>query len=220
MSRRIIAPILWIFVIALQASADGGKVEPVGAFADQSASEAVRKAIEPKGYRVTLADGSAVCDIWLRSAVSTRPKTEASGIYYSELLDSTFIGVISVAKAGSDYRGQGLKPGIYTMRYAQHPSDGNHLGISAYRDFLLLVPVAADPDPDANYKFEELAKMSAKASGTNHPSPLSMVAPELQKTAPAVTQNHHGHLVFVASLKTRAGAELPIAFVVKGVAEQ
>jgi hypothetical protein len=186
---------------------------------DQSASESIRSALEAKGYRVTAGDGSVVCEIWLRSAVTTQPKRDVSGAIYTELGDSTLIGVVSFQKGGYDYRGQGIKSGVYTLRYALHPSDGNHMGISAYRDFLLLVPVAADPDANAKFKFEELSKISAKAAGTNHPTPFSLVSPEGAKSTPSVSENEHGHLVFAAKLKTQSG-EMPIAFIVKGIAEQ
>jgi hypothetical protein len=142
------------------------------------------------------------------------------GATYTEIADSALLGVLSFPKGGKDFRGQAIKPGAYTLRYALHPTDGNHMGISPYRDFLLLVPVASDQSADAQIKFEDLMKMSAKSSGTNHASPLSLVAPEGKTDSPAVTENEHGHVVFSAKIKTASGAELPIAFIVKGVAEQ
>ncbi|HEV8482428.1 MAG TPA: hypothetical protein VGV87_02625 [Blastocatellia bacterium] len=220
MARSIPALLLVVAALSLSASAQGSKVETIGAFADQGASESVRSALEAKGYRVTSADGSIVCEIWLRSAVPTQPKKDVSGAIYTELGDATVVGVVSLPKGGNDYRGQGIKSGVYTLRYALHPTDGNHMGISTYRDFLLLVPVAADPDVSATFKFEDLAKMSAKSAGTNHPTPFSLVSPEAAKSAPSVSENEHGHLVFAAKLKTRGGGEMPIAFIVKGIAEQ
>ena len=220
MVRSILASLLFVATLSLSASAQGNKVESIGAFADQSASESVRSALEAKGYRVTAGDGNVVCEIWLRSAVPASPRKDVSGAIYTELGDATLIGVVSLPKGGNDYRGQGIKAGVYTMRYALHPTDGNHMGISPYRDFLLLVPVAADADVNAKFKFEELSKISAKAAGTNHPTPFSMVSPESAKGAPSVTENEHGHLVFAAKLKTQGGGELPIAFIVKGIAEQ
>jgi hypothetical protein len=220
MVRSILAPLLFVAALSLSVSAQGSKVETIGAFVDQSASESVRGALEAKGYRVTAGDGSVVCDIWFRSAVQTQPKKDVSGAIYTELPDATLIGVVSLLKGGNDYRGQGIKSGVYTLRYALHPTDGNHMGISPYRDFLLLVPVAADPDANAKFKFEELSKISAKSAGTNHPTPFSLVSPEGAKSSPSVSENEHGHLVFAAKLKTQGGGEMPIAFIVKGIAEQ
>jgi hypothetical protein len=218
MSRRTLgAGFLILFVSFAALGADGGKVERIGAFADQSAPEAVRKALAPNGYRITLADGSVACEVWFRATVPTG-KTDASGAVYTTLPEGALIGVITFPKTANDFRGQSIKAGTYTFRYAVHPTDGNHMGISPIRDFLLLVPVAADTNPDAIFKFEELVKLSAKASGTNHPAVLSLASPEASAAA-SVTTNEHNHTVFAAKIKTASG-EIPIAFVVKGIAEQ
>ena len=218
MSRRTLGAGFLTLLFSLAAlAADGGKVENVGAFADQSAPEAVRKALAPNGYRVTLADGGVACEVWFRATVPAG-KTDASGAVYTTLPEGALIGVITFPKAANDFRGQAIKAGTYTLRYEVHPTDGNHMGISPIRDFLLLVPVAADPNPETNYKFEELVKLSAKASGTNHPAVMSLAAPA-SGAAPSVTTDEHNHAVFAAKVKTASG-DMPIAFVVKGVAEQ
>ncbi|HXG92830.1 MAG TPA: hypothetical protein VNN73_10745 [Blastocatellia bacterium] len=219
MVRKVLVLSLVIIAIHFRASAQSNKVESIGAFADASASESVRKALEPKGHRVVLADGNALCDIWLRASVPAG-KTDAPGAVYNNIGESTLIGVITFPKQATDFRGQQIKQGSYTLRYALHPADGNHLGISPIRDFLLLIPVSVDQNADAQYKFDELVKMSAKTTGTNHPAVISLVAPEGKANAAAVTQNEHGHLVFSASVKSAGGADMPIAFVIKGQAEQ
>jgi hypothetical protein len=198
--------------------ADGAKVEAIGACGDPGASEALKKAVETKGWRVSLADG-AYCDIWLRASVPAG-KTDAPGAVYTTLGESTLVGVITFAKATTDFRGQPIKPGSYTLRYAVHPADGNHMGISPIRDFLVMVPVASDPNPDAQFKFEELAKMSTKASGTNHPAVLSLVSIDSAPASPKAEANETNNIVFSAAIKRPSGAPTPLAFVVRGRAEQ
>jgi hypothetical protein len=217
---RALGLALAIITVLPAVAADGGKVESIGAFSDAAASEAVRNVLEPKGYRVTLSDGTVWCEIWLRKSLTTRAKADISGAIYTEIPDSAMIGVLSFPNKSADYRGQQVKPGAYTLRYSVHPTDGNHMGISAYRDFLLLVPVGMDPDPDAQIKFADLAKMSAKSIGANHAAPLSMVPIEGKGTSPSMTEDDRGYPVFNAKLKTASGADLPIAFVLKGIAEQ
>ena len=221
MLPRSIALVLTITALACLTPAriifDGNKVEPTGPFADPGASDPLKKALEPAGSRVSLADG-AYCDIWLRAGIASG-KTEAQGAVYTSLGESALIGVIVFARPTTDFRGQPLKPGAYTLRYGLHPTDGNHMGISPIRDFLVLVPVGADQNPDAQFKFEELMKMSTKASGTNHPGVLSLASAD-KATAPKVAPNDHGQLVFSSKLKTQSGSEIPIAFIIKGIAEQ
>jgi hypothetical protein len=200
------------------ARAADNKLEQIGACSDAGASEAVKKALDSNGWRVSLADG-AYCEIWLRAALPPG-KTEQSGAVYTTFGESALIGVISFSRATTDFRGQGVKAGTYTLRYALHPADGNHLGISPIRDFLALVPVAMDPNPDAQFKFEELMKMSTKSTGTNHPGVLSLVQPPAAPGAPRVESNESNHVVFYAALKGASGTAMPIAFVIKGRAEQ
>ena len=62
--------------------------------------------------------------------------------------------------------------------------------------------------------------MSKRTSGTNHPAPLSLVSPDGISAWPSLFEDENAHLVFAAKLKADSGSELPVAFVVKGVAEQ
>jgi hypothetical protein len=226
MSRRIISRrsalvvsiVFGLSLLSAGVTPANGKLEEVGAFADPGASDALKKVLEPKGYRVSLADG-AYCDIWLRTGVPGG-KTDQQGAVYTSVGESTLIGVITFAKPTNDFRGQAIKAGAYTMRYALHPTDGNHMGISPIRDFLVMIPVAGDPNPDATFKFEELVKMSAKVTGTVHPGVLSLVQLDAAPAAPKVETNEMNHVVFSAAIKTQAGSALPVAFVVKGRAEQ
>ena len=216
MVRRSAGLILATLALSISTLAQGNKVEPTGAISDPGASEALKKILEQKGSRITLGDGP-YCDIWLRAGIPAG-KSEALGAVYTTLGDSVLVGVVSFAKATTDFRGQAVKPGTYTLRYAVHPADGNHLGISPIRDFLAMVPVAMDQNPDAQFKFEELMKMSAKVAGTNHPGVLSLV----QKDGPPSpkVEQEGSHVIFVAKAKTQSGGDLPIAFIVKGIAEQ
>ena len=74
----------------------------------------------------------------------------------------------------TDRRGLSIKPGVYTLRLSFFPADGNHQGIAPQRDFLLLSLAADDTDLNATPNFADLAKMSAKVTGTNHPASLSV----------------------------------------------
>jgi len=208
-----------IAALALSALANGAKVEQMGPFTDQSASESVRGALEATGYKVSLESGAEVCQIWLRKGLASQPKTDVQGAIFTALGNSSLIGVITFPGKTTDYRGQTVKAGSYTLRYAVHPADGNHMGIAVDRDFLLMIPLSVDQDANAQIKFEDLVKMSAKTAGTNHPAGLNLISAEGQKSFPSAYQDDSNHTIFVAKLKT-AGSEIPFALIVKGVADQ
>ena len=217
MTRRVFAVIILALAFPFAAFADG-KVEVIGPISDSGVSESVKRLLEQKGYRVTLGDGTVAADVYLRANLPAG-KTDAAGAVYTGLTHSAIVGVVTFPKQTQDFRGQTVKAGTYTLRYSQHPTDGNHLGISQIRDFLLLIPAGEDQNGEAQYKFEDLVKLSAKTTGSSHPASLSLAMPEDRGATPTVAMNDHGHVVFFAKLKT-AGGEMPIAFIVKGIAEQ
>ena len=86
---------------AAYSAAQNGKVEAGTALSDASVSDAVKKALEPKGYHVTLDDGSTACDVWLRDKVPAQPKKDVPGALYPQFAESTLLGVISFPQAST-----------------------------------------------------------------------------------------------------------------------
>jgi hypothetical protein len=195
-----------------------GKVENLRDFGDAGASAEMKKALDPKGYRLSLDDGTVVCDLWLRKNLPAQPKRDVQGTLYSQLPDSVLVGLVSFPQATTDYRGQSIKAGTYTLRYALLPNDGNHLGVAPNRDFLLLVPAGADPDPTRSYKFDELVNLSRAATTTHHPAPLSLVQADHGVTAAFAKEEDLW--IFSVGLKLGGTDPLPTALVLKGTAPQ
>ncbi len=218
MKRARSSSVVLFFLLTGICTAQAGKVETTGPPTDSTVPEAVRKVLDTKGYRIVLDDGTTTCEIWLRKDVPGPAKKNASGALYWQLAESTLVGVISFPQATTDYRGQPVKAGVYSLRYELLPNDGNHLGVAPNRDFLLLVPAGSDGDPNATLKFDELVNLSRKATGTRHPGPLSLV--QAAGGAPAVSKDDEEHWVFSAETKLESGEELPFSLVVKGTAPQ
>jgi hypothetical protein len=220
--RRFAARSFAIAFIGIQAavcSAQTGKVEGVGPLTDAAVPEAVRQALSPSGYSISLDDGTPYCELWLRKSVPAQPKKDVADVVYPQLAESVLAGVLHFPKGGSDYRGQTISAGFYTLRYELMPSDGNHLGAAPNRDFLMLVPAASDADPNAVFNFADLVDLSRKATGTRHPGPMSLVQPD-NATAPAVSRDDQDHWIFSGSSDLSTGEKLPFALVVKGSAQQ
>lgn len=200
--------------------AQNGKVESLGPLTDSTVPERVRQTMEPKGYRLLLDDGTSICELWLRKSIPAQPKSNAPDILYSNFAESTLVGVLHFPKAGSDYRGQAIPTGFYTLRYELIPTDGNHLGAAPNRDFLLLIPADSDPDPNTAFKYQELVALSRSAAKTKHPAPLSLIQPEVRGSAPAISKDDQDHWIFSSGVKLQFGEELPFALVVRGTAQQ
>ena len=204
-------------IFLLTAAAAPPKVETIGPPPETGVAAAVRSALEPQGARLTLSEG-AYCELWLRKSIPDDKKS-ASGALHPELAVSTAVGVIRFLAPAADFRGQAIKPGLYTLRYALMPSDGAHMGVSEYPDYLLVIPAADDPDPDAVFKFADLMDLSRKATGTRHPGVFSLTRPS-GTSFPALAMNDQGHVVLQVKARLKSGGDAPIALVVKGQAEQ
>lgn len=214
---RTTAVAAFLLAIACLCAAQTGKVEALGPPTDASIPDSVKSVLDTTGHRLVLDDGTVACEIWLRKTVPVQTKKDVPNVLYSELTESTLVGVISFPHPATDYRGQAIKPGAYTLRYELIPEDGNHLGVAPNRDFVLLIPVSSDPDPDATFKFDELVNLSRKATGTRHPGPLSLVQPS---NAEGLTKDAEEHWIFSTVVKLASGKDLPFALVVKGTAPQ
>jgi hypothetical protein len=213
---------IWIASFLLFSSvllfAAAGKVERIEKPSGSPVPDTVWQALDPKGYRVLLDDGSVACEVWFRASVPDSGNKESGDALYPELARSTMVGVISIPKAATDYRGDAIRPGFYTLRYELLPSDGNHLGVAPNPDFLLAIPVTADPDPKAEFKDQELIDLSRKTTGTRHPAVLNLA--QAGGDIPGVSKDEEDHWIFSVKLRFSSGEEIPVGMVVKGTAPQ
>jgi hypothetical protein len=196
-----------------------GKVESIPALDDPAIPASIRQSLAPTGYRITLDANTSAIDLWFCKQAATLPKgTPSDGVY--DLVESALVGVLHFSRAASDYRGQAVPAGFYTLRYELMPNDGNHLGVAPSRDFLLLVPASSDPGPEKALHFQELVSLSRLASGTKHPAPLSLVAPGGGSAKASLAANDEGQTIFWATIHLSSGADTPVGVVVKGTAPQ
>jgi hypothetical protein len=191
------------------------KLETTEAFTGQ-ASEAVKAALAPAGYRVVDSDSKMLCEFWPAKTVNA--SRQDADVLFPDLNTGVFVGVISFAENTKDFRGLALPKGTYTLRYALIPKDANHMGATQDPDFLVLSPIASDTDPARPYRFEDLMKAGRQASGTQHPAALAMTYQG--ETVPAALTNDHGFVILAFKTKLVTGKDLPLGLIVKGQAEQ
>jgi hypothetical protein len=133
--------------------------------------------------------GEATLEIWL---VRQLEKT-GDGPGWSSVDSGTLVGALRVSGSFKEIRGKVVKPGVYTLRYGQQPQNGDHLGISLFREFLLISPAALDTDPKV-LGFDGVVALSKEVIGTAHPASLSLDPPEDAPGAVLSTyQNESGH---------------------------
>lgn len=155
--------------VLLLAAGDLG-VEPLR---DPPPVEALRKELAPDGLRL-LRDGKPLLDLWFRATPPVGAPRSDAGLLYPALKPSALIGLARFHDPGADFKAQKFAAGLYTLRYAVQPDDGDHHDTTDSRDFLLLCPAAEDPGTDA-IEPKALIKISAKLNGKKHPSVLYLV---------------------------------------------
>jgi len=134
---------------------------------------AMSQALEQQGTKIVGSNG-VFCEVWFRTSLPAGAKSSEESVTLPTIPHGTLLGAIRFPAQGADRRGQPIKPGVYTLRYSLQPLNGDHLGVSPQRDFLVLVPAGDDKDLNATPNFDALMAMSRKASGTPHPAVLSM----------------------------------------------
>jgi hypothetical protein len=155
------------------------KVEKgAGAVPDGLPAE-IAGALAPESFRIVKPDGQPLAELWLRKAVPARsePSGPEGAVLYPFLVTGELLGVVKYEAEGYDYRDQAIVPGVYTIRYGIHPVNGDHLGVSPFRDYGLLLPAASEKSA-ARLNPKDLERGSAEAAGTNHPAVLLMTAVE------------------------------------------
>lgn len=195
-------------------------MEEVGPPPDTAVPRPIAQSLSPHGFRITPATGGSEIEIWYCKEVPAQAKGAASDAVYDRIPESSLLGVLHFTKNSGDYRGQSIAAGYYTLRYALMPNDGNHLGVAPGRDFLLLVPVGADPGPQKPPTEQDLVALSRQAAGVRHPAPMLLVPATGDGAKPTLTRDEQGDLVFTTTVRLAGVEAMPIALVVKGTAPQ
>jgi len=159
------------------------------------------RGIAGQGPYTISVDGQASARFWLRAnpPLSSSPSSEL-GITFGQLESGSLVGVVELVQPWADYKNNSIQPGTYTMRYGVMPADGNHMGVSPYRDFLLLIPAAEDTDPNQSFNYVELITGSAQASGVPHPAVLALFPIWDEVSEPKLTKNEMDQWTFAIKL--------------------
>lgn len=208
--RRQFNALLAVFLLFCVAAVADHKLEKGVALADGVPAN-LKPVVDAQGLRVLNDTGKPYLELWFAGKLKATAKPAEGDVLNPGVPEGTFVGVARLVAGGNDFRGQTMKPGVYTMRYALMPVDGNHVGAAPFRDFIVLAPVDLDKDPAAVVKYDELMSLSRKASGTGHPAVFPLNTIEGSGDT-ALAKNGEGHWV----LTTKAGGAIPLALTVWG----
>jgi hypothetical protein len=186
-------------------AADPYAVKATDAAPPKEVQDPIRKLLADKGVQVSNAKGDVVLELWFRKELPAKA-TEAqikNGLTYREVAETTVFGVAKVETAITDYRKQAIKPGVYTLRLAIQPMDGDHMGTAQYAEFLLVSPAADDKKADT-MEAKALQEMSAKSTGA-HPGVFMLFPGKDAGDEPKLVNKGEGHWVLLFKEPIAAG---------------
>jgi hypothetical protein len=195
--------------LATAAPAQDYKIEALKEAPPEALAGPIRGVLAAEGYRVLDGQGKPYAEVWLRKAVpaSEKPGGPKGAIQFPFLAEGELLGALRFPGEGHDNRDQAIAKGVYTLRYGLQPVNGDHLGVSPYRDYALLLPSAKDQTL-ATLTKKPMEDRSAESAGTSHPAILMLVAaPDSGPTAPTMVHDQE---------KDTWGAVLPLSLEVKG----
>ena len=209
----LIAPalVLGALLAAVPVAAQATAV-PLASAAPDSVAPSIRQLLAPQGHKVSL--GDTTLEFWW---VSSLPVSGSGPADWSKVAEGTVVGVLRVTGAFKEIRGKAVNPGVYTLRFGLQPQNGDHLGASPFREYLLLSPVSADQDPKP-LGFEGTVAISKLTIGTSHPAALSLDPPVSTAAPLSSYKNDLEHQGITFQLKTTSGP-LTFGLIVVGLIE-
>jgi hypothetical protein len=213
---RLAPPALAVFVYALVVATADAQSLVASKGSDAAPPEltaATAAALAPGS--VTVKSGDVQLDLWWVKAIALTKAPEGTPAW-GDVGDGTLVGAIRVGAPWSDVRGYVIRPGVYTLRYARQPANGDHLGVSPNREFLLMSPAAVDTTPDpVGYKGAvDLSKQTVRRA---HPSALSLDPPAATAAPLSAVKTDLDLEGIVFSVPTSAGPPLTFGLILRGV---
>jgi len=167
------------------------------------------------GPAAKITAGATTLDFWWITSLVVK---DGGPVEWAQVAEGALIGAVRVSGAFKDIRGKAVKPGVYTLRFGLQPQNGDHLGASPFREYLLLSPAAADTDPKP-LGFEGTVAISKQTIGASHPAALSLDPPIATAAPLTTTTNELEHKGIVFEVKTSTGKPLRFGLILIGVIE-
>jgi hypothetical protein len=228
MQTKTLTLILFLsFGLSVARAQEPFSIEPTPKNSANSLPATLRDLLDEPGTRLlTPVNGqnTIVAEVWWRRGIPLEKNTAPSDdIVYGGLKSGSLIGVLRFPPEASDrfredFRDQKLRPGFYTMRYAQIPNDHAHRDASRYRDAVILIRVSVDTEYTKDMSIEEMLKEGRLASRTRHPAVLSLVPVRtVYKDFPKAVADSSGLCILQAKVHAESSdghaSELPIALI-------
>jgi hypothetical protein len=155
--------------------------------------------------------GENTIEFWWVKSLDSKSKD------WTGVAEGALVGAMKISAPFRDIRGRTLKAGTYLLRYGLQPQNGDHLGVSPHREFLLATPAGEDTAPEA-LGHDAAVDLAKKSIGISHPAVLSLDPPVSTAAPLAVAQTDAGHTSVTFEVPTAQGP-LKFGLVLVGLIE-
>jgi hypothetical protein len=166
---------------------------------------------------VTVNTGASKLEFWWVKALALRPSATGAPSW-GDVPEGAIVGAMRLSADWSDIRGYTIPQGVYTLRYALQPQNGDHIGMSPNREFLLPAPAPDDTSTEP-LGYDGAVALAKKASRRSHPAALSIDPPSTSATPLSTASNDLRHQIVIFSVATTSGRPLTFGLVVEGTIE-
>lgn len=188
-------------------------------------SEAIQKVLQSKAIQLVDGSGQTVAELWARNEVPAEATAEQikNGLTYRELKQTELVAAIRFPQDFRDYRKQKVKAGVYTLRLAFQPMDGDHTGASEFQDFLVVLAAGRDPKAES-MEPKHMIEVSGQSIGTGHPAVFMLFPNNKPGAAPEIAAKPKNHWVVnfkedVAVKGKKTGTALGFGLTLVGAAD-
>lgn len=220
---RFTLAVLLLPLMCSLATAEDYRVEKIdGGPEEGEISDELAALMDDSGYRVIRGTSRTAAEIWFAKDWKLDPDFEPSATRLYPFTEGQLIGVLHFSRRGSDFRDQSVSSGWYTLRFALQPVDGNHVGTSPTRDFLVIISADQD-EPDKEWDTDSLNEASSEVAGSTHPAMLCLqLASEGEETKMVHQESVDWWMLHAVGNGTANGKaqKVPIDIVVAGHAAE
>ena len=124
---------------------------------------------------VTVTTGTTKLEFWWVKSLPLRAGGSGAPSW-ADVPDGSLVGALRLGADWRDIRGLHDPAGVYTLRFALQPQNGDHMGISPNREFLLPAPAADDVSADP-VGYDGAVALARKSSRRAHPASISIDPP-------------------------------------------
>lgn len=184
----------------------------------------VRDALVPKAYQISGADG-AVYEFWFVPSLTAKTISDTPRETLMSVEGVALLGAATVTDAEPhDFRDDPIDPGLFVLRMAMQPKDGNHLGTAPFDTFAILIPNERDGQLKDMPDHETMVELAQEGTIAEHPPILSLQPFEkVEGEIPRLELNeeHEWEFLYLTFPIEAEGkkSEITVGLVVHGVGE-